>query len=54
MLILTRRVDESITIMPSTSPVVVTVLGIDGLRASIGIAADADTKILRTELLNRR
>ncbi len=40
--------------MPSKTPVLVTLLGIDGLRAKIGIDADADTKILRTELLNRK
>lgn len=47
MLVLTRRVDESITIGDS---IVVSVLGIEGDRVKIGISAPRDILILRQEM----
>ncbi len=47
MLVLTRRVDESITIGDS---IVVTVLAIEGERVKIGIKAPRDVIILRQEI----
>ena len=47
MLVLTRRVDESIAIGDS---IVVTVLGVEGDRVKIGIAAPRDIPIMRQEM----
>jgi carbon storage regulator len=47
MLVLTRRVDESITIGDN---IVVTVLGIESDRVKLGIAAPRDILILRQEM----
>ena len=47
MLVLTRRVDESITIGDN---IVVTVLGIEGDRVKLGIAAPRDILSLRQEM----
>ncbi len=47
MLVLTRKVDESITIGDS---IVLTVLGIEGERVKIGINAPRDMLILRQEV----
>ncbi len=47
MLVLTRRVDESIVINDN---IVVTVLGIEGDKVKIGIAAPRDVPVLRQEL----
>lgn len=47
MLVLTRRVDESITIGDN---IVLTVLAIEGERVKIGISAPRDVIILRQEV----
>ncbi|HEC74340.1 MAG TPA: carbon storage regulator [Methylophaga aminisulfidivorans] len=50
MLILTRRIDESLIIDDDT---VVTVLGVKGNQVRIGIKAPDDVNIVREELLSR-
>lgn len=47
MLVLTRRVDESIMIGET---IVVTILGIEGDRVKVGITAPRDVKIMRQEM----
>jgi carbon storage regulator len=47
MLVLTRRIDESIII---DNRIVVTVLGIEGDKVKIGVAAPREISILRQEL----
>ena len=47
MLVLTRRVDESLVIRDD---IIVTVLAVDGDKVKIGIQAPADVTILRQEL----
>lgn len=47
MLVLTRRIDESLVIRDN---IVVTVLAVDGDKVKLGIQAPADVRILRQEL----
>jgi carbon storage regulator len=47
MLVLTRRVDEAVSIGDS---IVVTILGIEGDRVKIGISAPREIPILRNEV----
>ncbi len=47
MLVLTRRVDESIAIGDS---IIVTVLGVEGDRVKLGIKAPRDIPIMRQEM----
>jgi carbon storage regulator CsrA len=47
MLILTRRIAQSIEVM---GPCTITLVDVRGERALIGVEADRDVKILRTEL----
>lgn len=47
MLVLTRRIDESLVIRDD---IVVTVLAVDGDKVKLGIQAPADVTILRQEL----
>ena len=53
MLVLERHVGESIAVTTSQGPATITVklLGTRGNRASIGLDAPPDVKILRSELL---
>ncbi len=48
MLVLTRRVDESIVIRDD---IVVTVLSVDGDRVKLGVQAPREVLVLRQELL---
>ncbi len=53
MLVVGRRLKESITILSSDGPVVITILerkGSDGFR--VGINAPREVKVVRTELLD--
>jgi carbon storage regulator len=50
MLILTRRIGESLKIGPD---VTVTVMGIKGTQVRIGIAAPKDVTVLREEIVDR-
>ena len=50
MLVLSRRVDESIVI---DGGIRITLLGIKGHQARLGIEAPGQTKIFREELLSR-
>ena len=50
MLILSRRIGESIELTIDGKKAVVTLLGINGAQARIGISADQDIKVLRSEL----
>ena len=53
MLVLTRRVDESLVIRDDAAPhaaVIVTVLAVEGDKVKIGIQAPAEVTILRQEL----
>jgi carbon storage regulator len=50
MLILTRRIGESITI---GSDITVTVMGIKGTQVRVGIAAPKDVAVLREEIADR-
>lgn len=47
MLVLTRRIDESLVIRDD---IVVTVLSVDGDKVKLGIQAPSDVRILRQEL----
>lgn len=50
MLVLTRKVEEKITIGDDRK-VIITVLGIQGEKVSLGIEADKSTPIIRNELI---
>lgn len=52
MLVLTRRPDESLTLsLPGTAEqIIVTVLGVEGDKVKLGIAAPKVVKVLRQEL----
>lgn len=50
MLVLSRKVEESIKIGPNTY---VKILGVKGGLVKIGITAPRDVKVLRTELAKR-
>ncbi len=52
MLVLTRKREEKITI-GNNPEIVITVLKIQGDKVSIGIEADRNTPVFRTELLTR-
>lgn len=52
MLVLTRKREEKITI-GNNPEIVITVLKIQGDKVSIGIEADRNTPVFRTELLSR-
>ncbi len=47
MLVLTRRIDESLVIGDN---IVITILGIEGERVKIGITAPREVQVLRQEL----
>ena len=53
MLILSRRIGESIELTIDGKKAVVTLLGINGAQTRIGISADQDIKVLRSELAIR-
>ena len=50
MLVLSRRIGESIELTIDGKKAVFTLLGINGAQARIGISADQDIKVLRSEL----
>jgi len=52
MLVLTRKKEEKITIGKNRE-IVITVLKIQGDKVSIGIEADPETPVFRTELFSR-
>lgn len=47
MLILSRKINESITV---DGPAKITIVGVHGSQIKVGIEADADVRIMRTEL----
>lgn len=51
MLVLTRKVNQGITIQGN---IIIKVLGIEGDRVKIGIAAPKEIPILRDELLEKK
>lgn len=51
MLVLTRKVEESLTI---GRDITVRVLAVDGSRVSLGIEAPPSTAVWRTEMLERK
>lgn len=53
MLVLTRKVDESIVIVTPAGPVTIRILAIRAEKAKIGIQAPSAIGIARAELLSR-
>jgi len=55
MLVLTRKVDESLTLtLPDGSVIVITLTEVRGDKVRIGIDAPRDVTVLRSELIGER
>ena len=50
MLVLTRKAEEKIVIGKGSNQIVITILRIQGDKVSVGIEADKDVSVLRSEL----
>lgn len=53
MLVLTRKINEEITLQVGDKEITVALVQIRGKQARLGIKAEKDVKILRSEIINK-